>query len=323
MFICKICGHKGSRGSGHIKSKHDISTLEYVKIYENIDVIFLYSEGFSAKQIADKIKQKNIGINPIKNNILSYLKENNIEIRKTSEATKCWVDKKGGVWNKGLTKEEHPSILKYSNSRIGKNNGYYTGPESSRLKTKWWLNKTEEEIENIRKKTGDTIKQLHKEGKIKLYDPHSDPLWREKWENGYKKYLQSEHKHKFGNPSLAEKEIATFLEELNIRYISQYNVAERYNTDFFLPELNMIIEYYGSYWHCDPRKYEKDFYNQKKKKTAEEIWQYDKQREQSVISQGYKYIVIWESDYKVLTTFEKREMIRETIENQKNNKTTD
>jgi very-short-patch-repair endonuclease len=132
MFICKICNHSCSRGSGHIKAKHNISTMEYLKQYENLDVINLYSQGFSAQQIADKIKDKNIGISPIKKDVLVYLRNNNIDIRNTSEATKCWIDKTGGVWNKGLTKENHPSIMKYAESRMGKNNPMFKMNEDKR-----------------------------------------------------------------------------------------------------------------------------------------------------------------------------------------------
>ena len=73
MFECKVCGYVCSRGSGHIKSKHDKSTIEYLKIYEDIDVVVLYEEGKSAQQISNLIKQKNLGVNPIKKDILFYL----------------------------------------------------------------------------------------------------------------------------------------------------------------------------------------------------------------------------------------------------------
>jgi G:T-mismatch repair DNA endonuclease (very short patch repair protein) len=86
-----------------------------------------------------------------------------------------------------------------------------------------------------------------------------------------------------------------------------------------LPEYNIVIEYYGTYWHCDPRKYKQDYYNQKKNKTAQEIWDYDKIRETHIIKSGYKLIIIWETDYKKLNYSQKKEIIYEAIESKNNN----
>jgi G:T-mismatch repair DNA endonuclease (very short patch repair protein) len=324
MFECKICGFVCSRGSGHIKAKHQITTLDYLKKYEELDIVFLYNEGYSAKQIADKIKQQNIGINPIKKDILCYLRANNIEVRNTSEATKCWSDKRGGPWNKNLTKEEHPSIMKYSVSRMGEDNGYYKASEESRQKTRWWEYKTEDEIRQIRRKGSETLKELYKEGKLIPYGT-LHPEWAKenqvKRMDGFRKYLISGNKHKFGNPSLAEREIADILEEKNIRYIRQASVAEKYSCDLLLLDYNIVLEYYGTYWHCDPRKYEATYYNQKINKTASQVWQHDLLREESIKEHGYKLIVIWEEDYKRLNMLQKRIMINEAIENKISNKT--
>ena len=35
--------------------------------------------------------------------------------------------------------------------------------------------------------------------------------------------------------------------------------------DIFLPDLNLIIEYFGDYWHCNPLKYDANYFNQKLK----------------------------------------------------------
>ena len=39
---------------------------------------------------------------------------------------------------------------------------------------------------------------------------------------------------------------------------------DKYRVDIVLEEQNLIIEYNGSYWHCDPRIYNKGYYNKKK-----------------------------------------------------------
>jgi len=324
MFVCKICEFSCSRGGGHIKAKHNISTMEYLKQYENLDVIDLYSQGFSAQQIADTIKDKNLGVSPIKKDVLVYLRNNNIDIRNTSEAIKCWIDKTGGVWNKGLTKNEHPSIMKYAKSRMGHNNPYFLMKEDSREKTRWWEYKTDIEIKQIRQKIGDNLKQQYKEGKLIPYST-INPEWAkqtlQKRLEGYRQYLISGNKHKFGNPSQAEKEICNILEEYNIRYVKQFTIANKYSCDLLLPDHNIVIEYYGTYWHCDPRKYEQGYFNQKKNKTAQQIWEYDKIREHHIIENGYKLVIIWEEDFKCLNTQQRKEAVYEAIESKSGKET--
>ncbi len=67
------------------------------------------------------------------------------------------------------------------------------------------------------------------------------------------------------------------------------------SVDIFIPSQNKIIEYYGDYWHCNPNKYKVTYYNVRMKKTASEIWERDKKREQELIDAGYQVTIIWEN----------------------------
>jgi G:T-mismatch repair DNA endonuclease (very short patch repair protein) len=131
--VCKECG-KITEVSRHIYI-HNLKALDYFDKYyvgpEIKSAIALYEEGWSAQQICGYIREKTNGtLRPIKEVVLLHLKENGIKIRGTSEAIKEWNKKQGGPWNKGLTKNEHPSIKKYADSRLGKNNPYFkTAPE--------------------------------------------------------------------------------------------------------------------------------------------------------------------------------------------------
>ena len=73
---------------------------------------------------------------------------------------------------------------------------------------------------------------------------------------------------------------------------------DRYKIDILFKELNLVVEFNGTYWHCDPRFYEKNYFNQKKKLNAEQIWSYDNDRKIFLEDLGYKVIVVWEHDYK-------------------------
>jgi len=68
------------------------------------------------------------------------------------------------------------------------------------------------------------------------------------------------------------------------------------SVDIYIPSKKKIIEVYGTYWHCDPRKYSKDFYNKVSKMTAEEIWKRDEARIKQLEYLGYEVEIKWERD---------------------------
>ena len=60
---------------------------------------------------------------------------------------------------------------------------------------------------------------------------------------------------------------------------------------------NKIVEFNGDYWHANPKMYDKDYYIARKEKTAEEIWKYDNYKKKRAEKEGYKVLVVWESEY--------------------------
>ena len=64
----------------------------------------------------------------------------------------------------------------------------------------------------------------------------------------------------------------------------------------YLPAFNLIIEYNGDYWHCNPNKYSKDYFHQVKGMAAEKLWEYDKNKVDIIINNGYNLEVIWECE---------------------------
>jgi hypothetical protein len=144
----------------------------------------------------------------------------------------------------------------------------------------------------------------------------SNPIWRKKASDNLKKKwgsgelektrkLMSEHmkktiklgKIKSGITSKKEKEIIQFLKEHNIPSTQSYRVDTKI-CDIYIPSLNLIIEYFGDYWHCNPNKYNEDYFNQKKNMSAKEIWNYDKMKIDLIINYGYNLEVIWETELK-------------------------
>ena len=75
-------------------------------------------------------------------------------------------------------------------------------------------------------------------------------------------------------------------------YLSDVNRS----VDIYIPSENRIIEFFGDYWHCNPTIYSDDFYHDQVHKTANEIWEFDKQRISDFKEAGYSVDVVWESD---------------------------
>jgi G:T-mismatch repair DNA endonuclease (very short patch repair protein) len=74
--------------------------------------------------------------------------------------------------------------------------------------------------------------------------------------------------------------------------------------DIYLPKFNLIIEYNGDYWHCNPNKYNPDYIHPHKKKTSYQIWSEDKIRIDNIIKYNYNLEVVWESYFDEKTTIQ-------------------
>lgn len=58
-----------------------------------------------------------------------------------------------------------------------------------------------------------------------------------------------------------------------------------------------IVEYNGNFWHANPSKYKEDDIIHHHF-TARDIWIRDKQRLEDFDSAGYKFLIIWEDEFK-------------------------
>jgi len=73
-----------------------------------------------------------------------------------------------------------------------------------------------------------------------------------------------------------------------------------YYLDFFIKELNVCVEFFGDYYHCNPKKYKNPDAIVKFARIhkVSEIWERDKKRIENLEKyKGIKTIVVWESDY--------------------------
>lgn len=72
----------------------------------------------------------------------------------------------------------------------------------------------------------------------------------------------------------------------------------KYTVDFVKEETKEIVEYYGDYWHCNPKIYPATYFNRSIGMSAAEKWKYDEERKKYLQDRGYSVTVIWESEIK-------------------------
>lgn len=117
----------------------------------------------------------------------------------------------------------------------------------------------------------------------------------------HEKWLDPEYREKMAKVRfrVSRFQLALYQEKLqqDSNWKLEYPIPDtRYTADLYNPITNEIIECYGDYWHCNPKRFAPDFYHKVAHKTAQEIWDFDAQRLQELKSLGYEVIVIWESD---------------------------
>ena len=59
---------------------------------------------------------------------------------------------------------------------------------------------------------------------------------------------------------------------------------------------NKIIEFFGDYWHGNPKMFSGD--GKIRKKKVSDVWAHDKRKIDDLTKAGFKVLVIWESDFK-------------------------
>lgn len=76
--------------------------------------------------------------------------------------------------------------------------------------------------------------------------------------------------------------------------------GKNYYLDFFVPKLNLCIEFFGDTWHGNPNIYGPNDYciPNCKSLTAQDVWDKDTARIANLQTIGITTIVIWESEYK-------------------------
>ena len=186
----------------------------------------------------------------------------------------------------------------------------------------YWTNKgyTEEEArEKVaeRQRTFTLEKCIEKYGLEDGYKKWKErqEKWSAKVEDKYKQGLFSKVPHTTTTSMFSQTE-KDFVDELiqvgkfNITDIHCYKTtqvellnekSDRCENKRFLYDFsykNKIIEFNGDFWHMNPKKYDRDYYNKISKIYAKDKWEIDDIKINCAKELGYDILVVWESDYK-------------------------
>ena len=94
--------------------------------------------------------------------------------------------------------------------------------------------------------------------------------------------------------SILGKNNVTFLKHKNFKLNNSNHQAD------IVIEPDKVIELFGDYWHFNPKIYDGESVQKMRRKQikVKEVWKYDKYLIDGMKQQGYKVLVVWESELK-------------------------
>lgn len=120
-------------------------------------------------------------------------------------------------------------------------------------------------------------------------------------EDGLKKYNKFVENRSFAKKTQSKIELEVFDVLKNV--INNIELSVRLDNPYYGPfdygsiEKRKLIEFYGTYWHADPRFFDSSKFFNQKKMTAKKIWARDQAKRSYATNQGYQVFVIWEHDW--------------------------
>lgn len=286
---CAICSFKSPALAGHIKRSHNITTEEYREKYKCETVSLNYKENASYLVAGSK--------NP------GYQHRG-----KLSAFSDNFIHKKDNTKEKARAASKKTKSLNPHNENTKME--YYTSRGMSREDAELALKE--------RQTTFSLEKCVTQHGEEK-----GTEIWldrQEKWQNTLNSKSEEEitriNRLKMSISAISKPEIElrnsiyNYINGLEYQFTLMNNDKRSYIYD--IKHNNKIIEFNGDYWHANPNtknwKNESKLHSQRKK-TAKEIWEYDKNKIQVATNNGYDILVIWEADYKK----DKEKAIKECI----------
>ena len=201
---------------------------------------------------------------------------------------------------------EHTKCQKVRNRMIGKNNPGYK--HEGKL-SPWSKNnpKNNSEILKNNFNKAESSRTNKRKNEIGYWTSRGVSEEQAKIEiSKHQSYVNSHVKY-----SKASKISTKFFSEFENSLIFEYRILNQHKS-FYVDSIDLekkkIIEFYGDYWHGNPKKYSEN--NLIRGKLVKDKWKEDSDRVQYLISIGYDVKIVWEDDYKT----NKKAVINDIIE---------
>lgn len=118
----------------------------------------------------------------------------------------------------------------------------------------------------------------------------------EKWKDEDYRKKMSQHRYRI---SKFQREVFESYKKKDERWELEKPIKGTYYTaDLYNDATKEIVECYGDYWHCNPKRFDETFYHKHTHRTAKETWTFDADRTKVLEALGYKVKIVWESDWK-------------------------
>lgn len=191
------------------------------------------------------------------------------------------------IGKKTLSKIDKKNRIK--NAKLGGEASGLNPNNMGRFSTERWESMSKEEQD----------KQVTRANKA-LHDKlNSDEEFRLKY------YLKIFKNSKIGFTSKGHNELHDFLKNYGFK---QHHIIDKLEVDECNIDKKIVIEYNGDLYHCNPRKYNGDYYNTAIKMFCSDKWEKDRKRTWFLKRKGYRVFVVWEDDW-----YENRKKIKEKI----------
>jgi G:T-mismatch repair DNA endonuclease (very short patch repair protein) len=226
--------------------------------------------------------------------------------------------KKCKVCQKNLLKKNKTGFCNAHRDRRGKNNSFYGKKHKKetidnakikcrRASKKNWKNKEYKEkvIKGVSKPRREGFGKEQSIALIKMYKEHPEQkqfrkiAMKKSWEEG-KIVANGYSCNKSKMQEFLFEDICNLCEDKISNTTIRLEDGHYLFPDIFIEKIGLIIEFYGDYWHANPKFYKaEDIVHHGLK--AKDIWKKDKERIQkfnnTIGDVSYKVIVVWQDEY--------------------------
>lgn len=288
-IVCKVCGLKSSQLSKHVKSAHGLTPEEY-RTQHGADAPLV------TQQYEEQLRKRALTSNPSAGHGGKYSAHSPKFIRYV-----------------GLPPEEVETRIAAVKARAAAER--IKIPSTTTLQ--YWLNRTGGDVDAARALQSERQRTFSLKKCIATHgEEEGAKRWvarQTKWSNSFAKSSATKgfstvadslfaklplHESVYTHLNNKERTLTTKLTT------EQGTKRKTFRPDYLDDHSKKVIEFYGDYFHANPKKYKSTDVMRRSTDgspqiTAQQIWDNNTLRENGLRSLGYDVMVVWEADYRV------------------------